>query len=56
VTHHVHILSMNGESYRLAQSARSRKLATTDANGQSAVDAFISIWRNNAYGIAALLL
>ena len=39
LTHHVHILSMNGESYRLAQSARSRKLATTDANGQSAVEA-----------------
>jgi hypothetical protein len=27
LTHHVHILSMNGESYRLAQSARRRKLA-----------------------------
>jgi hypothetical protein len=28
-THHVQILSMNGESYRLAQSARHRKLAAT---------------------------
>jgi DNA replication protein DnaC len=27
LTHHVHILSMNGESYRLAQSALRRKLA-----------------------------
>jgi hypothetical protein len=27
--HHVQILSMNGESYRLAQSARHRKLAAT---------------------------
>jgi len=39
LTHHVHILLMNGESYRLAQSVRSRKLAATDANDQSAVDA-----------------
>jgi IstB-like ATP binding protein len=31
LTHHVHILSMNGESYRLAQSARRRKLATAGA-------------------------
>jgi hypothetical protein len=30
---------MNGESYRLAQSARSRKLAVTDANDQSAAEA-----------------
>ena len=39
LTHHDHILSMNGESYRLTQSARSRKLAVTDANDQSAVEA-----------------
>jgi DNA replication protein DnaC len=39
LTHHVHILSMNGESYRLAQSARHRKLAATDGNDQSAVEA-----------------
>jgi DNA replication protein DnaC len=39
LTHHVHILSMNGESYRLAQSARSRKLAVTDANDQPAAEA-----------------
>ena len=30
LTHHVHILSMNGESYRLTQSAHRRKLAATD--------------------------
>ena len=39
LTHHVHILSMNGESYRLTQSARYRKLAVTDADDQSAVEA-----------------
>ena len=39
LTHHVHILSMNGESYRLTQSARCRKLAATDADDQSAVEA-----------------
>jgi DNA replication protein DnaC len=39
LTHHVHILSMNGESYRLTQSARRRKLAVTDADDQSAVEA-----------------
>ena len=39
LTHHVHILSMNGESYRLAQSARSRKLAATDADDQSTAEA-----------------
>ena len=38
LTHHVHILSMNGESYRLAQSARRRKLAATDADDRSAVE------------------
>jgi DNA replication protein DnaC len=39
LTHHVHILSMNGESYRLTQSARRRKLAVTDADDQPAVEA-----------------
>ena len=39
LTHHVHILSMNGESYRLTQSARRRKNAATDADDQSAVEA-----------------
>jgi hypothetical protein len=39
LTHHVHILSMNGESYRLTQSARRRKLAVTDADDQSAIEA-----------------
>ena len=39
LTHHVHILSMNGESYRLTQSARCRKLATTDTDDQPAVEA-----------------
>ena len=28
LTHHVHILTMNGDSYRLAQSTARRKLAT----------------------------
>ena len=35
LTHHVHILSMNGESNRLTQSTRRRKLAATDADDQS---------------------
>ena len=39
LTHHVHILSMNGESYRLTQSTRRRKLAATDADDQSTVEA-----------------
>ena len=39
LTHHVHILSMNGESYRLTQSACRRKNAATDADDQSAVEA-----------------
>ena len=42
LTHHVHILSMNGESYRLTQSARRRKTAATDMGDQSAVEAFDS--------------
>lgn len=40
LTHHVHILSMNGESYRLTQSARCRKPAATDLGDQSAGEAF----------------
>ena len=39
LTRHVHILSMNGESYRLTQSAHRRKLAATDADDKSAVEA-----------------
>jgi hypothetical protein len=35
----VHILSMNGESYRLTQSARRRKPAAMDVGDQSAVEA-----------------
>lgn len=37
--HHVHILSMNGDSYRLTQSARRGKPAVTDMDGQSAGEA-----------------
>jgi DNA replication protein DnaC len=36
LTHHVHILSMNGESYRLAQSTRRRKLGGAGAENMSA--------------------
>jgi IstB-like ATP binding protein len=36
LTCHVHILSMNGESYRLTQSARRRKLVGAGADDQSA--------------------
>src|SRR5665647_2542796 len=36
LTHHVHILSMNGESYRLPPSARRGKPAVTDVDGESA--------------------
>jgi DNA replication protein DnaC len=39
LTHHVHILSMNGESYRLTQSARRGKPADTDVDHQSVVEA-----------------
>ena len=39
LTHHVHILSMNGESYRLTQSTRRRKPAATDMGDESAVEA-----------------
>jgi hypothetical protein len=39
LTHHVHILSMNGESYRLTQSASRRKPAVMDVGDQSAVEA-----------------
>ena len=38
LTHHVHILSMNGESYRLVQSTRRRKLAATGADNQPVVE------------------
>ena len=31
LTHHVHILAMNGESYRLAQSTARRRLSTKAA-------------------------
>lgn len=30
LTHHVHILEMNGESYRLQQSKRTRKRSSSD--------------------------
>jgi len=39
LTHHVHILSMNGESYRLTQSPRRRNPAAMDVGDQSAVEA-----------------
>jgi hypothetical protein len=39
LTHHVHILSMNGERYRLTQSARRRKPAAMDVGAQSAGEA-----------------
>ena len=32
LTHHVHILSMNGDSYRLTESARRRKPGVTDVD------------------------
>ena len=32
LTHHVHILEMNGESYRLAQSKRRRRTASSPAD------------------------
>jgi DNA replication protein DnaC len=32
LTHHVHILEMNGESYRLAQSKRRRRAASSAAD------------------------
>ncbi len=35
LTHHVHILEMNGESYRLKQSAGRRKPARPEQNGMS---------------------
>lgn len=38
LTHHVHILSMNGESYRLTQSEHRRKLAATGVDDQPAVE------------------
>lgn len=38
LTHHVHILSMNGESYRLAQSANRRRPAATVEQNQASAD------------------
>ena len=38
LTHHVHILAMNGESYRLAQSTARRRLATKAAPTNVAAD------------------
>ena len=32
LTHHVHILEMNGESYRLAQSKKRQRLSRLPAN------------------------
>ena len=34
LAHHVHILEMNGESYRLAQSKRRRRTASSFAEPQ----------------------
>ncbi|MGG5890971.1 hypothetical protein ACLF3G_28210 [Falsiroseomonas sp. HC035] len=36
LTHHVHILTMNGESYRLAQSAARRRPPTKTVQGEAA--------------------
>jgi len=38
LTHHVHILSMNGESYRLTQSTARRRLSTKAVPAGAAVD------------------
>jgi DNA replication protein DnaC len=38
LTHHVHILSMNGQSYRLVQSTHRRKLAAAGAHNQPVVE------------------
>ena len=35
LTHHVHILEMNGESYRLAQSKRQRRSAASPSEPQT---------------------
>lgn len=40
LTHHVHILSMNGDSYRLKQSAGSRRAAATAEQNQATADVF----------------
>ena len=40
LTHHVHILTMNGDSYRLKQSAGSRRAAATSEQNQATADAF----------------
>lgn len=34
LTHHVHILEMNGESYRLKQSKQRRRISTPGSNEQ----------------------
>jgi DNA replication protein DnaC len=38
LTHHVHILAMNGESYRLAQSSARLRLSTKAASTEAAAD------------------
>jgi DNA replication protein DnaC len=38
LTHHVHILTMNGESYRLTQSTARRRLATKPASADAVAD------------------
>lgn len=38
LTHHVHILAMNGESYRLTQSTARRRLATKTTPTNAAAD------------------
>jgi DNA replication protein DnaC len=42
LTHHVHILTMNGESYRLAQSTARRRLSKQAAPGDAAADEHIN--------------
>ncbi len=38
LTHHVHILSLNGDSYRLEQSTRRRRIAARAAQNQATAD------------------
>ena len=38
VTHHVHILTMNGESYRLTQSTDRRRMASKAASADTDAD------------------
>ena len=40
LTHHVHILTMNGDSYRLKQSAGPRRAAATAEQNQATADVF----------------